>query len=265
MRKSVLVHRGVACAAALLWAFLGTTSSGEAEMPIGLWRAFSDARHEVEEAPGGGELTAQNPANDLIFRFNDGGLTVEPGVVGSHWRLSMSLAAWGQDGGMTRVKGVEPVADGRRVELRRDGLTEWFVNRDRGLEHGFTVHRPAGYDPEAPLVVELELSGGLTARLDGDRQGVSFAAPSGGYAFDYDELDVVDADGNELSGRLGLTVDGMEIRVDVGHASWPVTIDPVISSECTLAAFFDDAEAQDQFGRSVSVRSPATAPWTAVD
>jgi hypothetical protein len=265
MRNVALVFRGALCVVGLLCASMATASDNETGGPNGLWQAFSDARHEVEDASGRGALTAQNPANDLALRFEADGLTIEPALAGQDWRLTMSLAAWGQDGAMTRVNGVEPVADGRRVELRRDGLTKWFVNRDRGLEHGFTVHRPAGYDPEATLVLALELSGGLTARLDGDRQGVSFAAPSGGYAFDYDELDVVDADGNELSGRLGLTVDGMEIRVDVGHASWPVTIDPVISSECTLAAFFDDAEAQDQFGRSVSVRSPATAPWTAVD
>jgi hypothetical protein len=52
-----------------------------------------------------------------------------------------------------------------RVEIRHVGLTEWYINSAKGLEHGFTIpERPKG---KGDLRLELSVTQGK-ARLDDD-------------------------------------------------------------------------------------------------
>ncbi len=226
----------------------------EPDMPKGLWEAFSEARHliEPEESDGVRTFHAQSPKNQLVFRFGERGLTVKPGVPNQDWMLTMELAAFGQEGSLAPVAPAELTAEGRRIEYRRGGLTEWYVNDPRGLEQGFTIERPGGYDPARPVVLSLRFDGGLTAAVDGDGMGVSFATPDGGHAFDYKGLKAFDAEGVELPAELVLADGRLDIRLEVGAGPWPVTVDPVISTETKLDAY-DDAAGDDNFGYSVSV------------
>ena len=55
-------------------------------------------------------------------------------------------------------------AEGQRVTYEREeGADEWFINDERGLEHGFTiVRRPAvAGQPEAPLLLTFAVRGNL--------------------------------------------------------------------------------------------------------
>src|SRR5262245_20763317 len=57
----------------------------------------------------------------------------------SHW--AMALRAYGSGDTLRDVVPVTPTAAVNRVEYRRVGLTEWYVNGPLGLEQGFTLDR----------------------------------------------------------------------------------------------------------------------------
>ena len=44
------------------------------------------------------------------------------------WRLILALSAWGRDEVMLPVRAAEIAAQENRVELRRPGIVEWYVN-----------------------------------------------------------------------------------------------------------------------------------------
>jgi FG-GAP repeat len=255
MKKSGTWIRFVVGGAMVLSAVCVFAEGESSDMPTGLWEAFSEARHAVEptrgeEAKG---FLAQSPANDLVFRFNENGLTVEPGVAGQDWSLTMTLSAWGQGDAMRPAGKAEVVREGRRIEYRRKDLTEWYTNHNRGLEQGFTLQKPEGYRPLEPVVLSLDLSGGLTPTILGNGTGVSFTISSGRQAFKYEGLTAFDADGVELPAELSMVRDRLEIRVEAGDSPWPITIDPVISTETKLQGAHDDAAVDDHFGYSVAI------------
>jgi len=229
--------------------------TGAEKMPMGLWEAFAEARHAVEPAQGDTATgyRAQSPANDLVFDFGASGLTVRSGAAGRDWSLGMSLAAWGQKGSMTTPGEAEVVTEGRRIEYRRGGLTEWYVNRNRGLEQGFTLERPDSYDEAQPVVFALAIEGGLVPSLVDYGRGASFTTAAGRHAFHYKALKAFDAGGADLPAYLAVVGNRLEVRVDVGGGAWPVTVDPVISTETKLQGVADDAEASDNFGYSVAI------------
>ena len=87
--------------------------------------------------------------------------------------------------GLGRGARLEAVAPGtaqataNRVEYRRRGLTEWYVNGPLGLEQGFTLERPPAYASGEALVLALQLSGAITAEPDSRGDGVSLHTPQG--------------------------------------------------------------------------------------
>ncbi len=55
-----------------------------------------------------------------------------------------------------------------RITYQRDDLTEWYVNDERGLEQGFTIHTAPSTSTQNPppeIVLDLALSGNLTPHL----------------------------------------------------------------------------------------------------
>ena len=71
--------------------------------------------------------------------------------------LRLHLDALGRGETLRAVSAGKVTSQDHRVEIRRDGLIEWYENRPEGLEQGFTVEqRPAG---EGDLVLRLQVSG----------------------------------------------------------------------------------------------------------
>ncbi len=99
------------------------------------------ARHRIAAAAGGHQ--AHNPGQHWRTRFEGQGFLVQPD--GADWQWGLELTAYGFPGREHTVPtgSANTLADvaGSRLEYAWDaGLTEWFVNDVRGLEHGFTVH-----------------------------------------------------------------------------------------------------------------------------
>jgi hypothetical protein len=126
-----------------------------------------------------------------------------------------------------------------RVEIRRPGLVEWYLNSPEGLEQGFTLaDRPQG---EGPLALELAL-GGASASEQGD--GLVFATRAG-RRLAYSKLVVTDASARMLPATLDApSPDRVRIVVEDAGAVYPLVIDPLLSETADAQLQSDQADAQ---------------------
>jgi hypothetical protein len=123
-----------------------------------------------------------------------------------------------------------------------DSVTEWFVPRPDGFQQGWTVADAA----PGPLSLVVSVEGARvsrTGRLDRLR-----LETAGGTVLHYDRLAAWDADGRALA--AGLRTNGADIFVDVdlADATFPVTIDPVLSTATTSLSSIT----ADGFGQSIT-------------
>ena len=117
------------------------------------------AQREYWASAAGGGLQAPNRAHGFRTRFAETGIRVESRSAPAANLVSMSLFGVGRGSAIAPAPKADAVVGERdRVEIRRPGLVEWYVNSPSGLEQGFTLAaRPPG---DGALVIELALSGG---------------------------------------------------------------------------------------------------------
>ena len=182
-------------------------------------------RREYHASSNRSGLQAPNRAQNLRTYFEATGIRIHDRTAnGAPELLSLSLSGVGRGSSLSAIGPGDVTSSGSRVEIRRDGLVEWYENSAAGLEQGFMLaERPAG---EGPLVVELALRG-AAASLRGD--AVIFAAGNG-RRLRYDELVAIDTSGRTLSARLSAPMpDRVRIEVEDAGALYPLVIDPLIS------------------------------------
>jgi hypothetical protein len=212
--------------------WLGAVQQDIARLEYRITSGDPGARSAIYQAP--------NRAQNFRTHFTPDGIRVVPRAghraVAPAWEWGLALAAWGREGDLTQAATpAELHTNANRVEYRRDGLTEWYVNDPRGLEQGFTILRkPAGND-SAPVRVDLSVTGSVTAVLSDTGQAVDFLAPGGARVIRFDHLQVVDSRGRALRSWLetSTTTLGAElltIFVDDRAAKYPITIDPLATS-----------------------------------
>jgi hypothetical protein len=126
--------------------------------------AYEAGRHAACATEGG--YRAHNPGQQWTTHFDGRGFTTSPDSGQWTWGLQLEAYGWG---------GAEPVvtssaamtADGQRVSYAWDDrLTEWYVNDQRGLEHGFTVQSRPG-DATGQLAFEMAIRGELLPMIAG--------------------------------------------------------------------------------------------------
>jgi|GEM_PF-3063439 len=128
------------------------------------------------------------------------------------------------------------------------GLVEWYINDNRGLEHGYTMQqRPPG---SGPLRIRLDVRGSLTPRLISNRQDVAFVDTRGFDGLKYGGLTVVDADRLPVPAWFELVGNALSIVVDDTNARYPIVIDPV-AQESYFKALLGDSN--DRFGHAVAI------------
>jgi hypothetical protein len=133
----------------------------------------------------------------------------------------------------------------RQVELKHGALTEWWVSRGHGLQHGWTLHAPL---EDGPVSITVAVSRGEVLDVDVDGAGATVLGSTGAL-WRYDGLMAWDADGVGLPTRMAHEGTHLTIEVDVVGARWPVTVDPVLSTETKLLA--SDGAEDDLYGTSV--------------
>jgi len=212
-----------------------------------------DERYEVASGPDG-TWQAANPAQGMSASFSPEAFEVSgEGEDGEPWTLGLRLESWGRGSLLTPVTEGSLVANGRRMEIRREGLVEWYVNDERGFEQGFTITAaPGSTESGGPLRLTLAIDGDFTAEVLATERDARLTATDGNVTLSYTGLRAWDAEGRDLDTRLVLNDAGLAILVDDEGARYPLTIDPWIwTEEAKLTA--SDAAAYDQFGQSVSI------------
>jgi hypothetical protein len=140
----------------------GSAHSGREPITAASWLARAQqqiAAREYSASENGDGLQAPNRAQNLRIYFEPNGIRVHDRTAsGRPELLRLSLAGVGRGDSLAAVgPGQPPLAHESRVEIRRPGLVEWYVNSPEGLEQGFTLsERPSG---DGPLALELAVAG----------------------------------------------------------------------------------------------------------
>ena len=248
--------------------------------------AYEAGRHAFQPTEGGWQ--ARNPGQQWLTNFDGRGFVAQPND--NAWQWGLELTSYGFSGNERAISGVPAVtAAGQRLTYQwAAGVQEWFVNDQRGLEHGFTlterppeisnfkfeISEPASqiaapgsqlsnykFQISNPLAFTLAVRGDLRAALSGDAQGVRFLDGHGATVLTYSGLKVWDADGKTLPSRFETAGAGVRLLVDERGARYPLTIDP-IAQQAYLKA--ENTGAGDAFGYSVAVSGDTVvvgAPW----
>lgn len=183
----------------------------------------------------------QNPDHGLDVKFTAADLRVRQGD--ATWQLALQGYGYGDE--LRAVPHTTPRATANRVEYRREGMTEWYVNGPLGVEQGFTLPRAPSESSGAPLTLAFNLSGNLTAQADAGGKDVILTRPDGTRGLKYRGLTAHDATGRELPAWLEVKDQRLSLRVDDTNAEYPVVVDPFIQQAQLTAS---DGLPGDQFG-----------------
>ncbi|HLF25275.1 MAG TPA: FG-GAP-like repeat-containing protein [Anaerolineae bacterium] len=169
----------------------------------------------------------------------------------SDWEWSLSLTSFGYRDNLQPSLTANLSTDENRIDYGRGTFTEWYINDARGLEQGFTLARPPnrGEASHAPLILELALSGDLTPIMIDNGSAIEFATASGLHVLRYGELHAHDTQGRVLPTWMELTASGIRLIVDDTEATYPITLDPLLTSPGWTGEGDQDFA---YFGRTVS-------------
>ena len=214
-----LMRRGALC----LWCLgllPGLAQAAAASLPEHLIPSMAAREYHASQQPEG--LQAPNRAQGFRTWFGGNGIELVERTREARPLLRLSLMHYGRPGRLQpNAEGVL-VAVGERVERRSRALTEWYVNRPDGLEHGFDLSVPPPGD------------GALEFHLTSDRPAQLLAADTivfgrGEDALHYRHLKVWDANGRILPASMHVEApQQVLIRVDDRGARYPVTVDPLL-------------------------------------
>ena len=195
-------------------------------------------------------VRAPNRAHNFRLNFTPEGVRVTPRTAtGPDWSWGLQLTGIGRAGDLRRPEAARLRVAGDRVELVRGRLTEWYINDERGLEQGFTLHGPLPGSAGDELLLRLDVAGTLQPRLEQGNKAIAFAPPGGETVLRYGQLLAFDAAGRDLPVRFDLVGGGVEIAVATTGARYPIVIDPLATSVTWMAT--GDREGA-YFGTSVA-------------
>ena len=216
------------------------------------WRTVCDRiqQEEYHASVGTHGLQAPNRAQNLRTYFRNEGLEVVPRVSdgGEPWTFTWRTTEWGREGSLRKLPAAaSPCSNGPRVTYEHPGFLEWYENRKDGLEQGFTVSaEPSG---RGPLRICGRWGGGLRGQRLAREDAVDFLSEHGERVLRYGELRVQDAQGKQVSACFALDGDELALVIDDQGASYPLTIDPLLTSPSWTA---ESDQALAYFGCSVS-------------
>ncbi|MDP1916481.1 MAG: integrin alpha [Myxococcales bacterium] len=191
------------------------------------WREGLAARlaaAEYQPSPGTSGPSAPNRAHGLRLSWRDDGVAVDDRLSGERLVTLTTL-------GLGRDAHLEPLGTARaqltssgRVERTWPQLTEWWLNSADGAEQGWTlVERPSG---QGSLVLQVAVAG---AEVLATGDGLALESKAG-RVLSYGHLAARDAAGRELAAHLAVDPQGFRLEVDDDDASYPIVIDPLLTS-----------------------------------
>ncbi|MEO5914550.1 MAG: choice-of-anchor D domain-containing protein [Luteolibacter sp.] len=201
-----------------------------------------EARHAVEKVDSaspssrGAEYFAANPGQKLRAWFSNSGLELASGIETPDgeepWTCRMHLQGVGRAGDVRPLRAAACAGQGRRVDLKYtdSSVSEWFENKNEGLEQGFTLAEPPPGNPgEVTLLLNLE--GSLSADSGEDGGFVRLVDANGAAVLHYRNLVAWDAAGRPLDARMEVRGPGaLALVVADAGALYPVTVDPMFAN-----------------------------------
>ena len=164
--------------------------------------------------------------------------------------LRVELVEVGREGDLRPVAPVGPRAGAclsatdarggcvRRLEYRHaDGLVQWWAGLERGAEQGFEVRDAPAGDGLVELVVDLD---GADVAVDADG-ATGWVTDLDGGVWRVGDTVAWDADGAELPVWLEPGDGALRVVVDDAGARYPVTVDPLYTTENTTLTQSTDA------------------------
>lgn len=269
------------CAAVLLLCVIASTAVGS--RPEGLsqndWdiinRKAQQVLFAVKPNPKSPDVASGiNPSHNFMLSFDGNGVHVQPEDPNKEqlndsqkrlWELGLRLVGYGYGQRINDAgEAYEVSAVGKRVELKRVNITEWYVNGEEGVEHGFDIIAPPDSFQSTridPLRVELAFDTGLQPILESGGQSLRFEDKTGLTRLRYGHLYVFDTEGKELPARFKHSaVNGsrLVIEVDDFQAVYPITVDPLLTNE-VVRLEASDGSTSDHFGADVAVDGDTVA------
>ena len=195
------------------------------------------------------------PANGgAVAHFDSAGVTI--GRVGSQTPLRLRFEAWGPAGGERLLEDVAPafgecvvdtLPDGscvRRLEYARRDVTAWWVGQERGVEFGWTVPEAPDDARELHFVMVVEGADWVGSLADGAE-----IVDADGTVWNVSSAVAWDAEGAPLPAWLSVEGDALVVGVDAQGATWPVTVDPVLSA---ASSTLTEGGSSDYFGSAIA-------------
>lgn len=205
-----------------------------------------------------GTVMVNNPAQGLRAALGAASYAVSPPPNGAGrgpaWRLRLTLRGIGRGGKIHFRPVTTPVLTLREnTACYRHGaaFVVDYENTSAGLRQNYTLRqRPGG--PFGPVQVLLAVRTGL--RVTAERDGQALRLRQGGREMiRYADLRAWDATGQALPARMRLSQGGQALAliVDDKRATYPVTIDPLVSNLPT-AILADPSNAGTAYGTTVA-------------
>ena len=182
--------------------------------------------------------------SSLVVRIDEDGAHVAAGAD----LVSLSLAGWGRKGAVAEVGPTFPELGAcvrgssaeldciRQVERSHDGLSEWFTYGSEGLQQGWTLfQRPRSGSDSSPVVLDVSFAGADI--VDVEQEKATLAGLERQWT--YSGLYAWDATGNPLESWMEEHKGGVRILVRDLEATYPVTIDPTLSTSEFLISCHD--------------------------
>ncbi len=250
------------CGFSLLLSTL-TAASPPAELSTQDWMTLQEKIHTsvYQFKKADGIYTAYNAKQQLQARITQRAVQMRSRQ--ANWQFGLSLSAYGYGDQLKTVEAGRTVITERGLESQHPGITEWYINNERGLRQNFTLNQPPAQTGAAMLRVALHVNGSLTPQLAGEQKTIQLNNQNGETVLHYGGLYVYDAEEQSLPAHFALANRQIVIEVDDSQAHYPVTIDPLFYTEqAKLTA--NDGQEGDWFGISVALDGDTMlvgAPW----
>lgn len=178
-------------------------------------------------------LQSPNRKHNLRAYYHPGILSIQNRIdsTGQNFRVELINEGVYADGALIAKSGADAVPHNSNdtLTITYQGFTEEFINNRAGIRQNFMIAQAPTHTKQ--LSVRLSVDG-LHARREDDSQLVFYSNDNGKKTdrLTYSDLKCWDADGKPLAASMALSGKQIEINVDVAHAAYPVTIDPLIAN-----------------------------------
>jgi hypothetical protein len=198
---------------------------------------------------------ASNPEHKWDIVFDDGAALVNPGSK-DDWSWTLTPTGYGYGSSILLLNN-DPkiIVDNNNIDfVYNKDLTGWYINDEKGLEHGFTLASRPQPRTNENLLFEMSIETFLIPKEINNGENIVFLDDSGKEILNYGKLFVIDATGRTIPCYFQLAAESniITISVDDTNAIYPLIVDPIITYEDVMLTASDGADF-DYLGNSVSI------------